>query len=53
VAVNRRGEDIVPLLQHAEHSFTIDTTWGDLDAVVEKSLTDAEAKNQQAAVAPA
>jgi hypothetical protein len=44
VGVNRRGEDIKPLFVHAEQTFSIDTTWGNLDQVIEQSLGNAEAK---------
>ncbi|HEY7116199.1 MAG TPA: hypothetical protein VH475_06420 [Tepidisphaeraceae bacterium] len=44
VAVNRRGEDILPLLEHAQQTFSTQTVWGNLDAVIENSLDAAETK---------
>ena len=42
VAVNRRGEDIAPLLEHAEKTVVTNTTWGDLDAEIDKELANAQ-----------
>jgi uncharacterized membrane protein len=43
VAVNRRGEDIKPLLEHAEKTVVTDTTWGNLDAEIDKEIANAQA----------
>jgi hypothetical protein len=42
VAVNRAGTDIEPLLSGAESTKVTQTTWGDLDAELEKELADAQ-----------
>jgi uncharacterized membrane protein len=41
VAVNRRGEDIEPLLKNAEKTQVTNTTWGDLDAEIAKEIANA------------
>jgi hypothetical protein len=44
VAVNRRGEDITPLMEHADRTFASNTTWGNLDTVVANAAAQAGAK---------
>jgi hypothetical protein len=47
VAVNRRGEDIEPLLKNADKTQVTNTTWGDLDAEIEKELANAQTGGDQ------
>ena len=42
VAVNRRGEDIEPLLKNADKTLVTNTTWGDLDAEIEQEIANAQ-----------
>ena len=42
VAVNRLGTDIGPLLANADKTVITNTTWGDLDAEIEKEISDAQ-----------
>jgi uncharacterized membrane protein len=42
VAVNRRGGDIEPLLRNADKKAVTETTWGDLDAEIDKEIADAQ-----------
>ena len=42
VAVNRRGGDIGPLLRNADKKAVTETTWGDLDAEIDKEIADAQ-----------
>jgi uncharacterized membrane protein len=44
VAVNRRGEEIAPLLEHADRRVVVNTVAGDLEAEIEKELQQAKAK---------
>jgi uncharacterized membrane protein len=41
VAVNRYGEDVEAMLKHAEKTVVTNTTWGDLDAEIEKAIANA------------
>ncbi len=43
VAVNQVGTDIEPLLAGAEKTKVVQTTWGDLDAELEKEIGNAQA----------
>jgi hypothetical protein len=42
--VNKQGTDIEPLLKNAEKTFVTNTTWGDLDAEIEKEIAAAQRK---------
>jgi uncharacterized membrane protein len=42
VAVNRLGTDIEPLLSNANKTVVTNTTWGDLDAELEKEIAKAQ-----------
>jgi uncharacterized membrane protein len=42
VAVNRTGADIKPFLTHAEKVVVANTTWGDLDAEIDKEVANAQ-----------
>ena len=42
VAVNKYGNDITPLLQHAEKSTVIETVAGDLQADIDRELQEAK-----------
>ena len=42
VAVNKQGTDIEPLLKNAEKTVVTNTTWGDLDAEIEKEIAAAQ-----------
>ncbi len=42
VAVNRLGTDIEPLLANADKTVITNTTWGDLDAEIEKEISNAQ-----------
>jgi hypothetical protein len=44
VAVNKQGTDIEPLLKNAEKTVVTNTTWGDLDAEIEKEIAAAQKK---------
>lgn len=48
VAVNRRGEEMTPLMEHAEKTWSTNTQWGNLDSVINKELAEAEAKKNAA-----
>ena len=43
IAANKQGTDIEPLLSHAETTKVIQTTWGDLDAQLEKEVAASKA----------
>ena len=43
VAVNERGSDITPLLSNAQKTKVLSTTWGDLDAEIDKEIAAAKA----------
>ena len=43
VAVNKYGADVEALLSGAEKSVVVQTTWGDLDAELEKEIGKAQA----------
>ncbi len=43
VAVNKYGNDITPLLQHAEKTTVLETVAGNLDADIDKELQEAKA----------
>ena len=42
IAVNKHGTDITPLLSNAEKSTVIETTAGNLQADLDKELSDAK-----------
>jgi hypothetical protein len=46
VAVNRRGEDIEPLLRNADKTVVTNTTWGNLDAEIDKEIANAQQKSE-------
>ena len=49
VAVNKKNNDIKPLLEGAEKSVVVETTVGDLDAEFDKAVKEAQAADAQAA----
>ena len=42
IAVNRRGEDIEPLLKNADKTAVTNTTWGSLDAEIAQEIANAQ-----------
>lgn len=45
VAVNKKGTDIGPMLAGAEEIKVTETTWGNLDAEIDKEIADAKASS--------